>query len=143
MQLPPGDEIVMVAGMHPVRARKARYFKDRRFNERILPPPETTAAVEPRPDDWTSLPTPTRELAQTASAAPPTNKNEDTANGGIRREPGLEPHKDIVPEARPMEDEFQLDREDEDADAVRARTLARMRRLARGISLDPGDDMEM
>jgi hypothetical protein len=42
-----------------------------------------------------------------------------------------------------MEDEFQLDREDEDADAVRARTLARIRQLARGISLDPGDDMEM
>jgi type IV secretion system protein VirD4 len=143
MQLPPGDEIVMVAGMHPVRARKARYFKDRRFSERILPPPEITAAAEPRPDDWTSLPTPTREVAQTASAAPPTNEDEDTANGGIRREPGLEPHKDIVPEARPMEDEFQLDREDEDADAVRARTLARMRQLARGISLDPGDDMEM
>ena len=143
MQLPPDDEIVMVAGMHPVRARKARYFKDRRFNERILPPPGSTAAAEPRPDDWTSLPTPAREVAQTASAVPPNNEDEDTANGGIRREPGLEPHKDIVPEVRPMEDEFQLDREDEDADAVRARTLARIRQLARGISLDPGDDMEM
>ena len=74
---------------------------------------------------------------------PPTNEDEDTANGGIRREPGLEPHKDIVPEARPMEDEFHLDRDEDDAEAARARTLLRMRQLARGISLDPGDDMEM
>ncbi|MEQ1399759.1 type IV secretory system conjugative DNA transfer family protein, partial [Salmonella enterica] len=27
MQLPPGDEIVMVAGVHPIRAKKARYFQ--------------------------------------------------------------------------------------------------------------------
>ncbi|MBN9567063.1 MAG: conjugal transfer protein TraG [Alphaproteobacteria bacterium] len=142
MQLPPSDEIVMVAGMHPVRAKKARYFKDRRFNERILPPPEATAVATPRPDDWTSLPTPTREDVRD-TAAPAPDEAEDTANGGIRREPGLEPHKDIVPEARPTEDEFHLDRDEDDAEAARARTLLRMRQLARGISLDPGDDMEM
>ncbi|MFV3255142.1 type IV secretory system conjugative DNA transfer family protein, partial [Klebsiella pneumoniae] len=36
MQLPPADEIVMVAGTPPIRAKKARYFEDRRFQERIL-----------------------------------------------------------------------------------------------------------
>ena len=39
MQLPPADEIVMVAGTPPIRAKKARYYEDRRFQERILPPP--------------------------------------------------------------------------------------------------------
>ena len=34
MQLPPDDEIVMVAGVHPIRAKKARYFQD--------PPPVRT-----------------------------------------------------------------------------------------------------
>jgi type IV secretory pathway TraG/TraD family ATPase VirD4 len=31
MQLPPDDEIVMVAGVPPIRAKKARYFEDPRF----------------------------------------------------------------------------------------------------------------
>ncbi len=39
MQLPPSDEIVVVSGLHPIRARKARYFEDARCQERILPPP--------------------------------------------------------------------------------------------------------
>ncbi|ENQ6412517.1 conjugal transfer protein TraG, partial [Pseudomonas aeruginosa] len=36
MQLPPTDEIVMVAGTPPIRATKVRYFEDARFMERIL-----------------------------------------------------------------------------------------------------------
>merc|ERR1739841_251879 len=52
MQLPPDDEIVMVAGVHPIRAKKARYFRDPRFAERIMAAPEP-AAVAARPDDWT------------------------------------------------------------------------------------------
>jgi type IV secretion system protein VirD4 len=140
MQLPATDEIVMVAGVHPARVKKARYYEDRRFNERLLPSSKLTAATMPRPDDWTTLPIPAR-IAMTEPAAAPLADDDDAANAGLRREPGLEPHKDIVPPTPPMENEFQLDREDEDADAARA--LVRMRQLARGISLDPGDDMEM
>ncbi|WP_397245338.1 type IV secretory system conjugative DNA transfer family protein [Paracoccus mutanolyticus] len=44
MQLPPTDEIVMVAGTPPIRATKARYFEDARFQERILTPPDLVAA---------------------------------------------------------------------------------------------------
>ena len=40
MQLPPADEIVMVAGTPPIRAKKARYFEDKRLIERVLPPPK-------------------------------------------------------------------------------------------------------
>ena len=39
MQLPPTDEIVMAAGTPPIRAKKARYYEDARFKERLLPPP--------------------------------------------------------------------------------------------------------
>src|SRR6516164_3862189 len=49
MQLPPTDEIVMVAGTPPIRARKARYYEDARFKERILPPPALTAPKQARP----------------------------------------------------------------------------------------------
>ena len=31
MQLPPTDEIVMVSGVHPIRAKKARYYEDARL----------------------------------------------------------------------------------------------------------------
>ena len=37
MQLPPSDEIVMIAGTPPIRAKKARYYEDPRFRERFLP----------------------------------------------------------------------------------------------------------
>jgi type IV secretion system protein VirD4 len=39
MQLSPSDELVMLAGMAPIRANKLRYFEDRRFLARVSPPP--------------------------------------------------------------------------------------------------------
>lgn len=58
MQLPPDQEIVMVAGFPPIRAQKLRYFEDRNFLPRLLPPPvlaEGGYVDRPalRPDDWT------------------------------------------------------------------------------------------
>ena len=49
MQLPPSDEIVMVAGTPPIRAIKARYFEDARFMERILTPPDLAAGPATNP----------------------------------------------------------------------------------------------
>src|SRR5271154_2725629 len=39
MQLPPDDELILVSGCHPIRAKKARYFEDAELKARILPPP--------------------------------------------------------------------------------------------------------
>src|SRR3546814_15947964 len=39
MQLPPDEELVMVAGHPPLRARKLRYYADRTFTSRVLSPP--------------------------------------------------------------------------------------------------------
>jgi type IV secretion system protein VirD4 len=39
MQLPAEDELVLVAGLAPVRARKLRYYADRNFAGRVAPPP--------------------------------------------------------------------------------------------------------
>ena len=44
MQLPPDDELVLVSGCHPIRARKARYFEDPQLQARILPPPVPSTA---------------------------------------------------------------------------------------------------
>jgi type IV secretion system protein VirD4 len=150
MQLPPTDEIVMISGVHPVRAKKVRYFEDRRFAERIVPPLAPVAARgAPKPDDWSALPLPPRlevvegeDQAKTpVDAAKP---DDDPANGSLRREPGLERHKDIAPPARPMEDEFGAGADKANGVAPCARTMTRiMQRLARQISLDPDDDMDM
>jgi type IV secretion system protein VirD4 len=58
MQLPPDQEIVMVAGHAPVRAQKLRYYEDANFTRRLLPPPVLSDAgytdrPAPRADDWT------------------------------------------------------------------------------------------
>jgi type IV secretion system protein VirD4 len=156
MQLPPDDEIVMLAGIPPIRAKKARYFEDRRLAERILPAPENpNRDSKPKTDDWSGL-APARPSSPMMVEAPigiavlPDNQagakgEEDPANAGLRREPGLEPHKDIAPEtARPPVNEFDPDIDERDHDIVRNRILARsMRQVARQVSMDPRDGMEM
>ena len=57
MQLPSSDALVLVSGMPPIRAKKLRYFEDRRLKARVLPPPtlfETTYEDRPaeRAHDW-------------------------------------------------------------------------------------------
>jgi len=57
MQLPPADELVLVSGLAPVRAKKLRYYADRNFTSRIRPAPILTDGLyrdrpAPRPDDW-------------------------------------------------------------------------------------------
>ena len=59
MQLPPEDELVLVSGVPPIRAKKVRYFRDARLTERVLAPPVVTEhSGTPPPDDWSRLPVP-------------------------------------------------------------------------------------
>ena len=122
MQLPPRDEIVMVAGTPPIRAKKVRYYEDRRFTERVLPPPDP-AAVRPviangrMVDAWNAE-------AGGGSNRQCRNATEDTANSGLRREPELPDHVAIVKETTeptPAE-EFAVVLDD-DEDAVRQSRL--------------------
>ncbi len=57
MQLPPTDELVLVAGLAPIRAKKLRYFEDANFKMRLGPAPELCdGGYADRPaargDDW-------------------------------------------------------------------------------------------
>ncbi|MGX9148115.1 conjugal transfer protein TraG [Mesorhizobium sp. 128a] len=145
MQLPPSDAIVMVSGLSPIRAKKARYFADPRLAERVLPPPKPTHndAVS-RPDDWTGM---SLSEVPTAQAIRASNYGQDSDpdNGGIRRQPELPEHEDIAPEPRPAHsDEFDLDRDDSDDEAARRRSVDQtMRRTARQAALDPKDGIEL
>ncbi len=58
MQLPATDELVLLSGLAPIRAKKIRYYEDANFVARRLPPPALTVGSfadvpAPRPDDWT------------------------------------------------------------------------------------------
>lgn len=88
MQLPPSDELVLVSGTPPIRAKKARYFQDRRLAMRVLPPPTPASlhdgdatSIPAGGSDWTTLPP--LGSAPTAGVA----GESDAANSGIRREP--------------------------------------------------------
>ena len=60
MQLPATDELVLLSGLAPIRAAKLRYFEDRNFSGRVLPPPVLVAGVygdrpRQRSNDWGRL----------------------------------------------------------------------------------------
>ncbi len=57
MQLPATDELVLVSGCPPIRARKVRYYEDRQLTERLLPPsvPERPSASSFTLDDWSAM----------------------------------------------------------------------------------------
>jgi len=141
MSLPPDDEIVMVAGVHPIRAKKARYFQDQRFAERIMTAP-VPAAGTPQADDWTGH----VAVADPAEVAKIVRAQEDAANAGLRREPELPDHVAIVKETTPAPpaQEFAVV-EDEPEDAARQAAVRRqqLRGVARQASLDPGDGIEL
>ena len=144
MQLPPSEELVLVSGCPPIRARKARYYEDNRLTKRVLPPPAVGQGSEVAgSDDWSRLPAPVlnhgREIGSSGGA-----HIGDPANGGIRREPELPQHEEIVPEQSKATPEFTFAEEDPDDDAVRARALRlQARGLARQAALDPGDGMKL
>jgi type IV secretory system conjugative DNA transfer VirD4/TraG family protein len=57
MQLPPTDELVLVSGLAPIRAKKLRYYQDRNFTTRVVSAPvlaEDGYRDRPAPyrDDW-------------------------------------------------------------------------------------------
>ena len=143
MQLPPTDEIVMVAGTPPIRATKARYYEDARFQERILTPPDPMAdpaAADPSSDDWTS-----RIVAAASRSATSIGSDAegDPANAGIRREPELPEHEEVVVPP-PPEQEFEFLDDEPDVDAAKARAMRqRMRMVARQVSMNPDDGIDL
>ncbi len=144
MQLPPDNEIVMVAGSPPIRAKKARYFEDQRFVDRVLPPPDSgRASPASQNDSWSSLPTVGVESHSSASE-PATDTDE--ANAGLRREPELPEHIAVVPEktTEPAR-EFEMMLDDEPEEAVRQRQALRkqMGQVARQASLDRNDGIDL
>ncbi len=143
MQLPPEDEIVLVSGAPPIRARKVRYYLDAQLKVRVTSPPGQSvpipAAGAPA-DDWSALPL----IAAPATAPAATDADSEDKDGGIRRAPDLPEHEDIAPDRAAPEAEFVAPDDDADDEAARARALrARFRNVARQAAMDPDDGIDL
>lgn len=139
MQLPPADELVLVSGCPPIRAKKARYYEDRELQARIVPVPKPASAsaakrhaYQPRQGagDWA-------DAVVSARSSPAA----DPANSGIRREPELAKHEEIAPESHKPVNEFEPLEDEPDNDAQRLSAMQSQVRIARQAALDPADRM--
>ena len=144
MQLPSADELVLVSGIHPILAKKVRYFEDRRFQERILPPPSladlTKKLATSCRDDWSALP----PIAVGPKRVTDGSFDEDHDNAGIRREPTLHEHEAVAPESPTSADPFAILMDEADDEFVQADMIRqRMRTVARQAALDPGDGLDV
>ena len=143
MQLPPDDELVLVSGSAPIRAKKARYYEDAEMKARILPPPALASPGSPPPGEE-SLAENKGDWAGAVIAAEPGSDSEDPENAGIRREPELPEHEEIVPQPAKPAQEFEPFDDESDDEVQRQRIMQRtFGTAARQASLDPGDDMRM
>jgi type IV secretion system protein VirD4 len=148
MQLPPADELVLVSGMAPIRAKKLRYYEDPNFRGRLAPPPALVRDTypdrpNPRADDWTGI---VRE--QDARLQKPEDENaRPDEDGGLQqqRHPGLAEEPVLKPEPVKQADLFGLDSDDVDP-ATDKRAMDRARALTtvvRGHAMNRGRDHDV
>jgi type IV secretion system protein VirD4 len=134
MQLPTDDELVLVSGCPPIRAKKARYYQDKQLARRVVAPPSLSSRLRTKADS---------ELSSWCAPNQEKPALDDAANGGIRREPELPAHEEIAPQPRDAAREFELP-EDDDGVVAQRRLLQRQARItARQAALDRDDQMDM
>jgi type IV secretion system protein VirD4 len=143
MQLPADDEIVMLSGQPPVRAKKLRYFEDSNFTSRVLPAPVLRAgsyADRPvaRADDWTGLALPA-VLKSTEPSQFPADGVDD--EGGLHRHP--EVGEEVVRPDHRAGDLAILDEHDKVCDTRKPEQQQQFQRIARLASLDPSDGLSL
>ncbi len=144
MQLPPTDEIVMVAGTPPIRAEKVRYFEDAQFQARILEPPEPTKSAVQRTDDWSEMPLPPRPELPDPEAMDAESEENGESKIEHRKQAELDAAR-AVETSEPVCNEFELDREKAPSDRVvqLSQFDRQARTLARQAALDPDDGIEL
>ena len=145
MQLPADEEIVMVSGQPPIRAKKLRYFEDANFTGRVCPPPALAAdgpfADRPpsRADDWSG-----QVRAPHADLVKPWSElvsNGDEDDGGLKRHPALPDEAPAKAESEKAPDAGLLDDEFDPNDARRMDQIARNAAVVRRAhAMDQADD---
>ena len=166
MQLPPAEEIVMVSGSPPIRARKVRYYDDPQLQARILTSPELLASPpegKGPADDWSGakpIPPPPQALAEEKPApveersAPAEAKTENAQQGlgdGRGRDPAREEAEDAAEREQEQRDgDGEFDHKDGKGRGGREGEADRLRDMHRGFvvnaklaALDRGDGLQM
>jgi len=128
MQLPATDEIVMVAGAPPVRARKLRYFEDGNFTARVLPAAQIARTPAAASHDWLG-----RVLSAPQPAFRPRNEDPEGDGGlGLRPELGERPAgfpDDLTAETLPDgEEDISLEQQ------------GHLQTVRRAVAMDQGDE---
>ncbi|WP_291208750.1 conjugal transfer protein TraG [Hyphomonas sp.] len=131
MQLPATDEIVMVSGAPPIRAKKLRYFEDGNFTGRVLAPAPVARRPGDRCQDWGSV------VAGTGIRPGGGGGAGGEGNGGLGLQPELELPDVSMREEKGVELALDLD---ESAGPEEAAHLGSVRRVA---GLDQGDTDRM
>lgn len=135
MQLPQDQALVLISGAPPIRARKARYFMDRRLAARILPAPDAPGRTSTKDaPPWTTI---MAETPPPAGAA--AGREEDEGGHQIAPELAMPPARpEPVPGTTP-------NGEDQDVDdlSVAADLQQRFRVAARQVALDPDDGIAL
>jgi type IV secretion system protein VirD4 len=131
MQLPPTDELILIAGLAPIRAKKLRYYEDANFKTRLGAPPVLREAgygdrPEARANDWTGV------LADVMASIAEEETAEDSAlidDGGAQqaREPEL---ADVVVPPVPEKPSNPLGIDDDVDPAADKKLMDRARPLA-------------
>ncbi len=141
MQLPPEDEVVMVSGHPPIKAKKLRYYLDRNFTGRVLKAPVLVAGTyadrpATRADDWNGL---APLVAPGASSV--------SEEGGFADEGGhqLKPELEMahVDEEEPTTGDLMLLDDDDDAPLRPQDVDRQFIRTARLAALDPDDGIAL
>jgi type IV secretion system protein VirD4 len=135
MQLPPTDELVLISGLAPIRARKLRYYDDRNFQGRVAPPPALGEGPYadrpiPRTNDWGRF---ARKPDPRLTAH--TERDSDAAAGGLQQErhPGL-PEEAITQPIERLQGDLLGFLDDEVDPVADARVMDRARSLVRVTS---------
>jgi type IV secretion system protein VirD4 len=106
MQLPEDDEIVMVAGTRPIRAKKARYYQDQDLMKRILKSEDPVKEPFPgrEPDAWLKC---RAEPSPLLAAAPKKDASEKAKSddGGHDRQQDFDEGKKLDPEREVQEEQ--------------------------------------
>ncbi|MDE2562571.1 MAG: conjugal transfer protein TraG [Sphingomonadales bacterium] len=141
MQLPADDELVLVSGLSPIRARKLRHFQDQNFAARVTSPPRPAPGAyadrpAARPDDWENRTSkPDKRLGE-----PSVKSGADSGGKELQREPAVPEHAVKQPEpSTPVQQELDLEGDNVPADQSAMRQAQALSAPARGFALDESD----
>ncbi len=143
MQLPPNDEIILLSGLLPIRAKKLRYYQDPNFTKRVLPAPDlcdSGYADTPtsRPDDWSGQ---IRGIDGRLVASEDGKEILSTPDEGgpqHQRHPGLPEERTIKPKEPQQGDLFDTINEDDTS----APDKKMMDSISRAYGIDKGESRE-